>query len=110
MAARGYLEIPDPLNLGHWVVDRHVAEGRGGRVAVRAGGATYTFDDLRRLSNRAGHAFRALGVARGDRVLAPYKTPHEVEFVTELPKMLTGKVLRRRLREHAGPAGRERER
>ncbi|HUF93754.1 MAG TPA: AMP-binding protein, partial [Candidatus Limnocylindria bacterium] len=45
------------------------AEGRGDRVAVRAGGVTYTFDDLRRLSNRAGHAFRALGVARGDRVL-----------------------------------------
>lgn len=67
--ARGYLEIPDRLNLGHWVVDRHVAEGRGRRVAVRAGDATYTYDDLRRLSNRADNAFRALGVGRGDRVL-----------------------------------------
>lgn len=66
---RGYLEIPDPLNLGHWVVDRHVAEGRGHRVAVRSGDTTYTYDDLRRLSNRAGNAFRALGVARGDRIL-----------------------------------------
>jgi benzoate-CoA ligase family protein len=67
--ARGYLEIPERLNLGHWVVDRHVAEGRGHRVAVRAGDTTYTYDDLRRLSNRAGAAFRALGVGRGDRVL-----------------------------------------
>jgi acyl-coenzyme A synthetase/AMP-(fatty) acid ligase len=67
--ARGYLEIPDRLNLGHWVIDRHVAEGRGRRVAVRAGDAAYTYDDLRRLSNRAGNALRALGVGRGDRVL-----------------------------------------
>jgi acyl-coenzyme A synthetase/AMP-(fatty) acid ligase len=66
---RAYLQIPDPLNLGHWVVDRHVAEGRGHRVAVRSGDTTYSYDDLRRLSNRAGNALRALGVARGDRIL-----------------------------------------
>jgi acyl-coenzyme A synthetase/AMP-(fatty) acid ligase len=33
-----------------------------------------------------------------------------IEFVTELPKTLTGKVLRRRLRQHASLAGGERER
>ncbi|HEY7676255.1 MAG TPA: benzoate-CoA ligase family protein [Candidatus Methylomirabilis sp.] len=34
--------------------------------------------------------------------LAPYKAPQEVEFVSELPKTLTGKVLRRELRSRAG--------
>jgi len=66
---RRYLEIPEPLNLGAWVVDRHVHEGRSQRVAVRLDDQTYTYDDLRRLSNRAGHALQALGVRRGDRVL-----------------------------------------
>lgn len=171
---RRYLEIPEQLNLGAWVVDRHVHEGRGHRVAARLDDRTYTYDDLRRLSNRAGHALRALGVRRGDRVLlrlgtnldcllafigtmkigavamptspllqetelrailrnseatlavvtpelaapletlrrvlAPYKTPHEVEFVTELPKTLTGKVLRRQLRHQAGAERSERTR
>ncbi len=32
------------------------------------------------------------------RVIAPFKAPQEVEFVSELPKTLTGKVLRRQLR------------
>jgi long-chain acyl-CoA synthetase len=31
--------------------------------------------------------------------LAPYKVPHDIEFRTELPKTMVGKVLRRALRE-----------
>ncbi len=31
--------------------------------------------------------------------LTPYKVPHIIEFVSELPKSALGKVLRRRLRE-----------
>lgn len=31
-------------------------------------------------------------------VIAPYKAPKEIEFVTELPKTATGKILRRELR------------
>ncbi len=31
--------------------------------------------------------------------LAPYKVPAHVEFRTELPKTMVGKVLRRKLRE-----------
>jgi long-chain acyl-CoA synthetase len=33
--------------------------------------------------------------------MAAYKYPREVEFVDELPKTVTGKILRRELREHA---------
>jgi benzoate-CoA ligase family protein len=32
-------------------------------------------------------------------LIAPYKVPHEIEFVAELPKTANGKILRRELRE-----------
>ncbi|MFQ5899375.1 MAG: acyl-CoA synthetase [Candidatus Methylomirabilia bacterium] len=64
-----YLEIPSRLNMGDWVVDRHVREGRGQNPAAYVGDRTYTYDEIRRLSNRSGNAIRALGVKQGDRVL-----------------------------------------
>lgn len=39
------------------------------------------------------------------RVIAAYKAPQEVEFVAELPKTLTGKVLRRELRAKGSAEG-----
>ncbi len=66
---RAYLEIPRRLNLGRWVVDRHVEEGRGERPAVRVDGRVHTYDEIRRLSNRAGQVLRDAGVRAGDRVL-----------------------------------------
>ena len=58
--AREWLSgLPDEggLNIGHEAVDRHVAAGRGGRVAVRCVGRTFaptqlTYDQLRRQTNR----------------------------------------------------------
>jgi len=38
-------------------------------------------------------------------VIAPFKAPKEIEFVTELPKTATGKILRRELREKATAGG-----
>jgi acyl-coenzyme A synthetase/AMP-(fatty) acid ligase len=40
------------------------------------------------------------------RVTAPYKYPRRIEFLEELPKTATGKVLRRALRESARRGGR----
>ena len=57
------------MNLADRVVDRHAREGRGGAVAAWIGERGLTYDEVRRLSNRAGHALRGLGVGRGDRVL-----------------------------------------
>lgn len=34
-------------------------------------------------------------------ITAPYKYPREIEFVTELPKTISGKILRRELRQQA---------
>ena len=67
--ARGYLEIPEQLNLASYVVDRHVEEGRGARIAAWAEGRAYTFADLRALTNRFANALCALGVGHGDHVM-----------------------------------------
>ena len=67
--ARGYLEIPEQLNLASYVVDLHVEEGRGARVAAWSKGRAYTFADLRALTNRFANALYALGVGQGDHVM-----------------------------------------
>jgi benzoate-CoA ligase family protein len=67
--ARGYLEIPEQLNLASYVVDRQVEEGRGARIAAWAEGRAYTFADLRALTNRFANALCALGVGHGDHVM-----------------------------------------
>ncbi|MGZ6195688.1 MAG: AMP-binding protein, partial [Candidatus Binataceae bacterium] len=66
---RGYLEIPDELNIASHVIDRHVEQGRGARVAAWAEGRAYTFADLRALTNRFANALCALGVGPGDHVM-----------------------------------------
>jgi benzoate-CoA ligase family protein len=50
-------------------VDRHVDERRGGRVAFQHEGGTLTYGALHELVNRAGNAFRDLGLEREQRVL-----------------------------------------
>ena len=62
------------LNAAHNAVDRHVAAGRGDRVAFYFEGEpgdtrTVTYADLQRESSRAANALAALGVGKGDRVI-----------------------------------------
>ncbi|MEK7878911.1 MAG: AMP-binding protein, partial [candidate division NC10 bacterium] len=64
-----YLRIPDRLNMGEWLVDRHLREGRGGQVAVYGEDRSYTYEEIHRLTNRFGNALKGLGVGRGDHVL-----------------------------------------
>lgn len=66
---RGYLEIPERLNIGSYVIDRHVTEGRGARIAAWAEGHSWTFAELRQETNRFANALNGLGVQRGDRVM-----------------------------------------
>ncbi len=62
-------QIPDRFNAATFFVDRHVDEGRGGRVAFQHEGGTLTYGALHELVNRAGNAFRDLGLEREQRVL-----------------------------------------
>jgi acetyl-CoA synthetase len=74
-AARNLLDgLPDGgLNIAYEAVDRHVAHGRGGALALRwlsADGrmVDYTYDDLRRQTNRFANVLRKIGVTKGQPV------------------------------------------
>jgi acetyl-CoA synthetase len=61
------------LNIAYEAVDRHVAKGRGGARALRwlaADGRAvdYSYEDLRRLSNKFANVLRGLGIGKGERV------------------------------------------
>lgn len=66
---RGYLQIPERLNIAEAIVDRHVAAGRGARIAAWFDDRPCTYAQLRELSNRFGNVLRALGVESGDTVM-----------------------------------------
>lgn len=67
------------FNLASYFVDRHVAEGRGHRMAVIHEGRRYTYAEIAALVNQAGNALRRAGVEPGDRVLIVL--PDSPEFV-----------------------------
>ena len=61
------------LNVAYNCLDRHVAEGRGDRVAIHFEGEpgdthTYTYSQLTEKVKRAANALAGLGVKQGDRV------------------------------------------
>jgi acetyl-CoA synthetase len=73
--ARGALDgLPNGgLNIAHECLDRHVADGRGDRLAIRWLGRhgeseDFTYGALRRLTNRFANVLDGLGLRRGDRV------------------------------------------
>ena len=61
--------IPRDLNAAHWFVDRHIAEGRDGWLAILYEGRRLTYGDVYRGVNRLGNALRRLGVAMEQRVV-----------------------------------------
>jgi len=69
LASRPYLSIPAEFNIARAIVDRHVAAGRGAKVAAWFDDRSYTYAELRELSNRFANGLRELGVQRGDRVM-----------------------------------------
>jgi acyl-coenzyme A synthetase/AMP-(fatty) acid ligase len=54
-------------------IDRHLDEGRGDKVAIRADAGDVTYRTLAEKVNRCGNAFRSLGLAPGDRILLVVK-------------------------------------
>jgi acetyl-CoA synthetase len=63
------------LNIAHEAVDRHVAAGRGDRIALRWLGRNgarrdLAYAELSALSSRFAHTLEELGVERGERVFA----------------------------------------
>ncbi|MDO7905280.1 acetate--CoA ligase [Paenibacillus sp. JX-17] len=60
------------VNMAHEAIDRHVDEGRGNKTALIYSDAsrreTFTFEELKLLSNRFGNVLRQHGIGKGDRV------------------------------------------
>jgi benzoate-CoA ligase family protein len=52
------LGVPEIFNAAEWFVDRHIAEGRGRRVAIECGDARITYDEVLQNVNRAGNTLR----------------------------------------------------
>ena len=67
------------FNLAEWLLDRNVAEGRGGKVALRCGDGSWTYTQLVEMANRTAAALSELGVRAEDRVLLVL--PDGPEFV-----------------------------
>lgn len=68
--------LPDAkLNIAHEAIDRHVAAGHGGQIALRWLGKEgtrrdLTYLDLQLQTNRFANVLRTQGLGRGDRVYA----------------------------------------
>jgi benzoate-CoA ligase len=64
------LGLPATFNAATHFVDRHLREGRGGRVAIECGDERVTYAELAERVNRLGNALRGeLGVRAEERVL-----------------------------------------
>jgi benzoate-CoA ligase family protein len=75
----GLSEISDRFNLAAHFVDRHLAEGRADKPAVRCEGGVWTYRDVFESVNRAGNMLRRLGVQEEQRVLIAL--PDSPEFI-----------------------------
>ena len=64
------LKFPERLNCAWPLLDRHVAEGRGGRLCIQAPSLRWTYADLQEKANRIANVLVSeLGVVPGNRVL-----------------------------------------
>ncbi len=63
------IEVPERFNAAVHFLDRHVAEGRGGRTAFRFDGRAVTYGEIALRASRLGNALRSRGVQMEQRVL-----------------------------------------
>jgi 2-aminobenzoate-CoA ligase len=64
------LDYPARLNVAQVLIDRHVAEGRGGRTAILGAGISWSYAALQEQVNRIANVLtRDLGMVPGNRVL-----------------------------------------
>ena len=73
------------LNLAYEAIDRHVAHGLGAKPAMLWEGKngekeTYTYDDMRRETNKFANVLRSLGVEKGERVFTFMERIPEIYF------------------------------
>lgn len=64
----GAIMSADAFNAASYFIDRHIADGRGQRVAIECGERQVTYQQLFEMVNRAGNCLRKLGVRIEERV------------------------------------------
>src|SRR5580692_7989849 len=62
------LILPDEFNAAVYFIDRHIAEGRGAKVAIECGDIQLTYRELFERVNQVGNGLRSLGVRIEERV------------------------------------------
>ena len=75
------LRMPEPFNAAAAFIDRHLAEGRGDKPAVRTLAGDVSYGGLAAAVNRWGNALLGLGIAPGERVLMVVKDCPEFLYV-----------------------------
>ena len=64
------LQFPEQLNCATELLDRHILEGNGSRICIRAPGLSWTYADLQDKANRIANVLvYDMGVVPGNRVL-----------------------------------------
>jgi benzoate-CoA ligase family protein len=61
--------LPDEFNAAVYFIDRHLSEGRAGKVAIECGDQRVTYGQLAGLVNHFGNGLKTLGVRMEERVL-----------------------------------------
>src|SRR5450759_1399679 len=75
------LRFPETFNSAEYFIDRHLLEGRGGKVAVRTLKREVTYAQLLDNVNRFGNTLAGLGIGRSERVLMVVKDCPEFFFL-----------------------------
>ncbi len=64
------LQFPQQLNCANALLDRHITEGRGERICLRAAGVTWSYAELQGQANRIANVLvQQMGLVPGNRVL-----------------------------------------
>ncbi len=76
-------KIPDDYNIGYDCVDKHAETDKKNKVALywedsKGNSEKFTFNDMKRLSNKFGNVLKNLGFEKGDRFLI--RLPNLPEF------------------------------
>jgi benzoate-CoA ligase family protein len=62
------IELPDQFNAAAYFVDRHIGEGRSGKIAIECGDRRVTYGELCTRVNQLGNGLKSLGVRMEERV------------------------------------------
>src|SRR6266567_4867148 len=69
MTTKSPFPLPEEFNAASYFVDRHIAEGRGDKVAIECGDRHITYRQLLETVNQVGNALKKLHVRIEERVL-----------------------------------------